>query len=125
MVRAENGEMAPIDDNLAERCGTDAASMSGGDQYLSPEARARVDIDLMLEAAGWVFQNRNAIDLFAGRGVAVREFMLIGNKEADYLLFVDRQAVGALEAKKQGFVEELTAAAAELGAAASPIDGDA
>jgi type I restriction enzyme R subunit len=73
-----------------------------GDQYLTPEARARVDIDKMLEAAGWVIQDRNAINLYAGTGVAVREFLLVGNKEADYLLFVNRQAVGALEAKKQG-----------------------
>jgi hypothetical protein len=35
------------------------------------------------------------------RGVAVRGFLLAGNTEADCLLFVDRQAVGALEAKKR------------------------
>ena len=56
----------------------------------------------MLEEAGWVSQDRDEIDLYAARGVAVREFLLVGNNEADYLLFVDRQAVGALEAKKQG-----------------------
>jgi len=56
----------------------------------------------MLRAAGWVIQDRSEIDLSAGSGVAVREFLLAGNTEADYLLFVDRQAVGALEAKKRG-----------------------
>lgn len=76
--------------------------MTGADNYLTPEARARVDIDKMLADAGWVVQDRSAINLYAGTGVAVREFLLVGNKEADYLLFVTREAVGALEAKKQG-----------------------
>ncbi len=76
--------------------------MSRAEQYLTPEARARVDIDQMLEAAGWVIQNRDEINLHAARGVAVREFLLHGNEEADYLLFVDRQALGALEAKPAG-----------------------
>ena len=76
--------------------------MSDAENYLTPEARARVGIDRMLRAAGWIIQNRNEIDLYAARGVAVREFLLNGNDEADYLLFVDRQAVGALEAKKEG-----------------------
>lgn len=76
--------------------------MSDAEKYLTPEARARVDIDEMLRAAGWVIQDRSEIDLYAGSGVAVREFLLAGNTEADYLLFVDRQAVGALEAKKRG-----------------------
>ena len=70
--------------------------------YLTPEAKARVNIDKMLRSAGWVVQDRGEIDLYAARGVAVREFLLKGNHEADYLLFVDRQAVGALEAKKEG-----------------------
>lgn len=76
--------------------------MSDAGKYLTPEARARVQIDRMLEAAGWVIQDRAEIDLYAGRGVAIREFLLEGNNEADYLLFVDRRAVGALEAKKEG-----------------------
>ena len=50
------------------------------------------------------FQNRDETNLAAGRGVAVREFRLArGHGVADYLLFVDQQAVGALEAKKAGF----------------------
>lgn len=76
--------------------------MSGAEQYLTPEARARVQIDEMLESAGWVVQDRDEINLDAGRGVAVREFLLDGNEEADYLLFVDQQALGILEAKRQG-----------------------
>ena len=66
-----------------------------------PEDEAREHIDAMLAEAGWVVQGRNAIDLGASRGVAVREFPL-KSCEADYLLLVDRQAVGAVEAKAEG-----------------------
>ena len=78
--------------------------------YLTPEAQARVRIDEMLTAAGWVVQNYAAANLSAARGVAVREFVLApGHGRADYLLFVDGAAVGALEAKKEG--ETLTGVA--------------
>ncbi|HYC90465.1 MAG TPA: type I restriction-modification enzyme R subunit C-terminal domain-containing protein [Thermoanaerobaculia bacterium] len=44
------------------------------------------------------------MNLAAGRGVAVREFkMASGHGFADYLLFVDGKAVGALEAKPVGY----------------------
>ena len=78
--------------------------------YLTPEARARVEIDAMLERAGWVVQNSDKANLVAGRGVAVREFVLAPpHGRADYLLFVDGAAVGVLEAKKEG--ETLTGVA--------------
>jgi type I restriction enzyme R subunit len=78
--------------------------------YLTPEARARVRIDEMLAAAGWIVQSAAAANLAAGQGVAVREFVLAtGHGRADYLLFVDGHAVGALEAKKEG--ETLTGVA--------------
>ena len=71
--------------------------------YLGPEARARVEIDQKLTAAGWVVQRHKQMNLGAGRGVAVREFpMAPGHGDADYLLFVDRKAVGVIEAKKAG-----------------------
>ncbi|MBA2454861.1 MAG: DEAD/DEAH box helicase family protein, partial [Chloroflexia bacterium] len=70
---------------------------------LKPEELARQGIDAALVAAGWVVQDYRAMNLYAGCGVAVREFSLTGGHGfADYLLFVDRQAVGAVEAKKQG-----------------------
>jgi hypothetical protein len=40
---------------------------------LTPEQKARLDIDAALEAAGWILQNCDAINLAAGTGVAVRE----------------------------------------------------
>ncbi|MBL8335184.1 MAG: DEAD/DEAH box helicase family protein, partial [Rhodoferax sp.] len=68
-----------------------------------PEQRARIDIDRLLTAAGWVVQDLQAADLHAGRGVALREFPLNpGHGEADYLLYVDGRAAGVVEAKKQG-----------------------
>lgn len=57
----------------------------------APEARARETIDRRLADAGWVVQDHAALNLYAGRGVAVREFPL-KTGPADYLLFVDRRA---------------------------------
>jgi type I restriction enzyme, R subunit len=73
------------------------------DAYLSPEDKARVEIDKMLERAGWAVQDTRSVNLAAGRGVAVREFILKPpHGRADYLLFVDREAVGVIEAKPEG-----------------------
>ncbi len=69
----------------------------------APEALARVEIDRALNLAGWVVHDVDAINLQAGRGIAVREFPLAtGHGFADYLLYADGQAVGVIEAKKQG-----------------------
>ena len=67
-----------------------------------PEALAREYIDAALRAAGWAIQDVRRTNLREARGVAVREVSLPGYGEADYLLFVDRQAVGAIEAKSEG-----------------------
>jgi type I restriction enzyme R subunit len=40
----------------------------------TPEELARENIDKQLTACGWVIQDRVAMNLYAGRGVAVREF---------------------------------------------------
>jgi len=69
----------------------------------APEQQAREIIDQKLKEAGWEVQDRDQMNLSAGRGVAVREFRLkSGHGFADYLLFVDGKAVGVLEAKPQG-----------------------
>src|SRR5678816_3678712 len=71
--------------------------------YLTAEARARVEIDRQLAVCGWAVQDRAAMNLYAAQGVAVREFiMATGHGRADYLLFVDGKAVGAIEAKPSG-----------------------
>ncbi len=73
------------------------------EDYLDPEARARMEIDRRLAAAGWVLQDYRNVNVGAGRGVAVREFRMGGDRgNADYLLFVDRKAAVVIEAKKAG-----------------------
>jgi type I restriction enzyme R subunit len=68
-----------------------------------PEAAARANIDRQLERAGWCIQDRDAVNLHATRGVAVREVPLGGGYgQADYLLFVDGGAAGVVEAKAEG-----------------------
>ena len=69
--------------------------------YIAPENKARIRIDGMLERAGWVVQDYKDVNLHAGEGVAVRELVTSAGP-ADYVLFVNRQAVGVIEAKKQG-----------------------
>jgi type I restriction enzyme R subunit len=62
-----------------------------------------VQIDHALLLAGWALQDRDQMNLDAAPGVAVREFPLRqGHGFADYLLYVDGQAVGVIEAKKAG-----------------------
>ncbi len=68
-----------------------------------PEDRARAQIDSMLEQAGWAVQDVKSVNLYARKGVAIREFELTsGYGTADYLLYVDGRATGVIEAKKEG-----------------------
>lgn len=73
----------------------------------NPEQKARDRIDQQLIAAGWAVQGNKAIDFKAGRGVAVREYQTdVG--PADYVLFVDKQAVGVIEAKPEEWGHKIT-----------------
>ncbi len=67
-----------------------------------PEQQARREIDRLLTAAGWSVQDADRASIHAARGVAIREFPLPGHGFADYLLYVDGQAAGVIEAKKAG-----------------------
>ncbi len=68
---------------------------------------ARDRIDAMLCAAGWMVQPNKSIDPSAAVGVAVREYQTdVG--PADYVLFVNRQPVGVIEAKKETEAVRLT-----------------
>jgi type I restriction enzyme, R subunit len=83
----------------------------------SPEQKARREIDADLTAAGWAVQNRDELDLAAGRGIAAREFsMKPGFGFADYLLYLDRKAVGAIEAKPEGTLTGVEAQSAKYAA---------
>lgn len=68
---------------------------------MRPEDKARQHIDKLLEAAGWDVQDYENINLGASLGVAVRYFPLPPD-EADYLLFINKKAVGVVEAKSKG-----------------------
>ena len=61
---------------------------------MKPEEKARQQIDRLLEAAGWKVQDYRELNLSASLGEVVRYFPLKEQLEADYLLFVDRKAVG-------------------------------
>jgi type I restriction enzyme, R subunit len=69
--------------------------------HQTPEASAREKIDAALIAAGWIIQKYKEVDLGAGRGIALCEVPLKSG-QCDYLLLVDRKAVGVIEAKKVG-----------------------
>ncbi len=60
-----------------------------------------MEIDEQLVACGWVVQDYKHAAVAAAQGVAVREVPTDAGP-ADYVLFVDRQAVGVIEAKKAG-----------------------
>ena len=66
---------------------------------MEPEEKARVIIDRMFEEAGWKVVDR---DKYAPNmtAVAIREGLMVSNREADYLLFLNGKAVGVLEAKR-------------------------
>jgi len=83
----------------------------------TPEQKARRGIDAKLAASGWIVQDRDAMDLTAGRGIAVREFpMKSGFGFADYLLYLDRKAAGAVEAKAAGALTGVEAQSAKYAA---------
>ena len=68
---------------------------------MTPEQKARLNIDELLISAGWSIHDMKEINLGASLGVAVREYPL-QDGFADYLLFIDRTPVGVIEAKPEG-----------------------
>ncbi|WP_176307975.1 type I restriction-modification enzyme R subunit C-terminal domain-containing protein [Burkholderia ambifaria] len=74
---------------------------------MTPETKARQQIDQKLEQAGWVIQDMKQLDLSAGVGVAVREYPT-ETGPADYVLLINRTVCGVIEAKKDNVGENLT-----------------
>jgi type I restriction enzyme R subunit len=67
------------------------------------ETEARKIIDKLLTSAGWLVFDHDAANIYAARGIAIREFPLkSGFGFADYLLYIDGKAAGVIEAKKAG-----------------------
>ena len=80
----------------------------------NPEQQARDAIDAQLRQAGWAVQANTAIDFDAGTGQAVREYQTdVG--PADYVLFVERKAVGVIEAKREEAGQTITAVEEQTG----------
>lgn len=80
--------------NLTCNCATKTLPMT-------PEEKARQEIDAQLAACGWRVQDYHDLDLSAGLGIAVREFPLTSG-EADYMLYAGGRAIGVIEAKPEG-----------------------
>jgi hypothetical protein len=64
-----------------------------------PEEKARIKIDKQLTDAGWDIVARD--DYIPCNASAVKEALMQGNKESDYLLFVDDKAIAVVEAKAE------------------------
>ncbi|CAN5425369.1 type I restriction-modification enzyme R subunit C-terminal domain-containing protein [soil metagenome] len=75
---------------------------------MTPEAKAREAIDHKLAQAGWLVQDLKQLNLGAAPGVAVREYPT-DSGPADYVLFVNRIAVGVIEAKRDEEGANITA----------------
>lgn len=79
-----------------------------------PEQAARRTIDDAMRAAGWRVQSADAMELSAGLGVAVAELPMGAARQgasavgargfADYVLHLDREPVGVVEAKPHGML---------------------
>ena len=66
---------------------------------MSPEEKARLQIDKQLTDLGYVIQDLADLDLSAARGVIVREYPT-DTGPVDYLIFIDGEPVGIIEAKE-------------------------
>lgn len=71
--------------------------MSNND--LLPEELARIKIDNQLNDAGWDIVSRD--EYIPNHAQAVKEALMVGSKESDYLLFVDNKAIAVVEAKRE------------------------
>ena len=65
----------------------------------TPEQKARKKIDKQLNDAGWDIVPRD--EYVPKNAQAVEEMLMQGNKESDYLLFVDDKAIAVVEAKRE------------------------
>lgn len=74
---------------------------------MTPEQETRIVIDEKLKMSGWQVQNVNQLNLLAGLGVAVREFPT-STGPVDYVLFINGEPVGVIEAKKSSAGENIT-----------------
>jgi type I restriction enzyme R subunit len=67
---------------------------------MQPETKARLNIDKMLSESGYLLQDMKNFNRTAALGVAVREYQT-NSGPVDYLLFIDGNPVGVIEAKAE------------------------
>ncbi len=68
---------------------------------MTPEEKARQQIDTVLSRCGWTVQDKAQMNLHAAKGVALCE-LSFKSGEPDYTLFVDGKAIATVEAKPEG-----------------------
>ncbi|HUG71699.1 MAG TPA: type I restriction-modification enzyme R subunit C-terminal domain-containing protein [Pirellulaceae bacterium] len=68
---------------------------------MTPEQKARQQIDRQLGQCGWIVQSQSEMNITAGIGVTIREFPL-QTGFADYLLYAGGKVIGVIEAKPEG-----------------------
>ena len=73
---------------------------------MTPEQKAREEIDKRLDEAGWVVQDMKQVNQMASLGVAVREYPT-STGPVDYALFIEGVPVGIVEAKKDDLGESI------------------
>ena len=84
----------------------------------TPEQKARDNIDAMLGQAGWLVQDKKKIDFGDGFGIAIREYQTdVG--PADYVLFINKEPVGVVEAKPEDWGQKITTVEDQSGGYAS------
>lgn len=64
-----------------------------------PEEKTRVKIDKQLRNAGWDIVARD--EYVPNSTSAIKEALMVGNTESDYLLFIDGKAIAVVEAKRE------------------------
>ena len=64
-----------------------------------PEEQAREKIDKQLKDAGWIVDSRK--NYMGEYPTAEKEALMEGNKESDYLLFIENKAIAVIEAKRE------------------------
>lgn len=64
-----------------------------------PEEEARIKIDKQLNNAGWDIVSRQ--DYVPNYAMAIKEALMQGGNESDYLLFIDNKAIAVVEAKRE------------------------
>ena len=73
---------------------------------MQPEEKARLIIDQQRVEAGYVIQDMSDMNVYAAKGVIVREYPT-DTGEVDYLIFINAQPVGIIEAKEINKGEKL------------------